>query len=130
MVEGGEERFISAYSSCPVLLIKYKTGCRNPYALTFADAIRKFGGLLKEDNLGQAYQRAGTSFKGQLEQHFVILRETGNQGGHWQGPGQTKQQRKRPWEANIETTQERVNPRETKGRGKVWSGDRGRGGGA
>jgi hypothetical protein len=42
---------------------------------TFVDATAKFGHLLKQVELGEAYRRAGNSFKGQMEQQFIILRE-------------------------------------------------------
>ena len=74
-VEGGEEMYVSAYNSRPVLHITDKTGGRKPFALTFADAITRFGDMLKEESLGEAYRRAGSSFRGQLEQHFVVLKE-------------------------------------------------------
>jgi hypothetical protein len=44
-----------------------------PY--TFTDAIAKYGHLLKQFDLGEAYRRAGSFFKGQLEQKFVVLKK-------------------------------------------------------
>ncbi len=44
-------------------------------ALTFADAISRYGEGLRKDDLGEAYKRAGTAFKGQLLQTFVVLHE-------------------------------------------------------
>jgi hypothetical protein len=44
-------------------------------SFTFTDAIAKYGHLLKQFDLGEAYRRAGSFFKGQLEQNFVVLKE-------------------------------------------------------
>jgi hypothetical protein len=75
-VDCSNEMSVLAYSWHPELCIKDTTGARNIYTLTFADEITKFGDLLKEERLGEAYQRAGISFKGLLEKDFVVLRET------------------------------------------------------
>ena len=48
---------------------------RAPYALTFADSVARFGASLIEDDLHEAYRRAGTGFNGQLRQLFVVLKE-------------------------------------------------------
>jgi hypothetical protein len=55
---------------------------------TYTDAISKYGHLLKQVDLGEAYRRAGTFFKGQLEQQFVVLKESGS------GPLQAQQQQR------------------------------------
>ena len=65
--------YVSAYTSRPVLHAKRGDG-QKPFAFTFADAIQKFGKEIQE-LLGEAYKRAGRAFAGQLEQHFVVLRE-------------------------------------------------------
>ncbi len=44
---------------------------------TFVDAASKFGHLVKQAELGEAYRRAGVAFKGQLAQNFIILKESG-----------------------------------------------------
>ena len=44
-------------------------------AMTFVDTIEKYGHILKEEDLSAAYKRCGKSFKGQLGQHFVVLRD-------------------------------------------------------
>ncbi len=64
-------------------------------ALTFADWVTKFGERVNDDFLGETYRRAGNSFKGQLEQHFVVLKEDGAQCRYQQGDEQQSQQRKR-----------------------------------
>ena len=48
---------------------------QNPRSYSFAEAVTKFGHLVKQVELGEAYRRAGNSFKGQLEQCFIILKE-------------------------------------------------------
>ncbi len=53
---------------------------------TYTDAISKYGHLLKQIDLGEAYRRAGNFFKGQLEQQFIVLKESGA------GPMQAQQQ--------------------------------------
>jgi hypothetical protein len=48
---------------------------------TFTDSIIRYGHMLLKQDLEEAYKRAGTAFKGQMEQHFVVLREvTGGAG--------------------------------------------------
>jgi hypothetical protein len=58
-----------------VIHVKDIAGNRAPYALTFADAVKRFGTKLEEDDLGEAYRRAGRNFEGQLSQLFVVLKE-------------------------------------------------------
>ena len=124
-VEGGEEMYISAYSSRPVLHINDKKGNQKPYALTFADAVTRYNGMIDGDLLGEAYRRAGGSFKGQLEQHFVVLKENGPPGGVGQGQEQKSQKRKRP--LDVPQTRGQTGIARGRGRGKVWIGERGRG---
>ena len=72
-VEGQLSMFVSAYNSRPVIHIKEMNG--SSYALTFADAVARYGNDLQEDYLIDAYRKIGSAFKGQLEQQFVVLRE-------------------------------------------------------
>jgi len=71
---------------------------------TFVDAVVKFGHLLRQVELGDAYRRAGTTFKGQLEQQFIILkesRESGARAARPPGPelgAAAGTSRKRKWE--------------------------------
>ena len=126
--------YVSAYSSRPVLHVVDKSGIQKPYALTFADALTRYKGEVNEDLLGEAYRRAGTSFKGQLEQHFVVLREAGVQGGYQRGLGnqelQRTQSKKRPFEMreSVNQTRETVGRARGRGRGYAGRGDRIRGG--
>ena len=43
----------------------------------FSDALARYGANLTEKNLTEAYKRAGSAFKGQLQQNFVVLTERG-----------------------------------------------------
>jgi hypothetical protein len=78
------------FVSRPVLQVRPKevsgNGNIETRTYTFTDAISKYGHLLKQFELGEAYRRAGTSFKGQLEQQFVVLREQGQVSHHQQQP--------------------------------------------
>jgi hypothetical protein len=65
------------FVSRPVLQIRPAEGTRvtESRSFTFTEAISKYGHLLKQFELGDAYRRAGNSFKGQLEQQFIVLRD-------------------------------------------------------
>jgi hypothetical protein len=73
-----------------------------PKTYSFVEAVTRFGHLVRQVELGEAYRRAGNSFKGQLEQHFIVLRETTDpgqphqaphRGGGHRGPGGKKRPR-------------------------------------
>ena len=68
-----ETMFVSAFSSRPLLHVRPKDDGKRSMAYTFADAITRFGAGLGKNDLGEAYRRAGNSFKGQLQQNFVVL---------------------------------------------------------
>ena len=68
------EMFVVGFTSRPVLQVKRKDGSGQS-ALTFADAVAKFGRLMSRGDLQQAYGRAGTSFAGQMQQNFVVLHD-------------------------------------------------------
>ena len=73
-----DSAYVAAYSSRPILHVRTKTGRGEEVinrAYTFTDAIIKFGRSLVRQDLEEAYKRAGTAFRGQLEQHFIVLRE-------------------------------------------------------
>jgi hypothetical protein len=53
--------------------VKQKEGGQRFMTYNFSDAISKFGGGSREEDLGEAYRRAGHSFNGQLQQNFVVL---------------------------------------------------------
>ena len=63
--------------------------------LTFADAIERFGKKINQEGLGEAYRRAERAFAGQLEQHFVVLRNN-HQGFSNLPHSSSKNEKKRP----------------------------------
>ena len=79
---------VQSYSSRPTLLIKDREGRRKPMNFGFADAVKRYGRILREGDLASAYRKAGTSFEGQLQQNFVVLHDL-NQArpGPWGGKG-------------------------------------------
>ena len=93
-VQGKEELYAAVFCSRPVLHVKDKSGNRSPYVLTYADAVTKYGAKLAEEDLTDAYRRAGTIFDGKLAQQFIVLKENqsglarGNQNYQSRGRGQ------------------------------------------
>ena len=69
------EMSVAPFSSRPVLHIKDMVGSRPPYALTFADTITRYVSNLVDDDLAEAYMRAGPHFDRQMRQTFVVLEE-------------------------------------------------------
>ena len=68
--------FVSGYNSRPVIHVKdVKSGATR--VMTFSDVIDKFGMDIKQDQLINAYQRAGNAFVGQMAQNFVVMRDEG-----------------------------------------------------
>ena len=80
-INDDETAYVNAYASRPVLTLKKKDASLRPLVLTFADAIVRFGKGLADENLQEAYRRAGNSFGGQLQQHFVVLKDEPAPGG-------------------------------------------------
>lgn len=91
-VEGKLDMFVSTYSSRPVLHVKetYQDQVR-AYALTYADAVAKYGDQLDEQYLNDAYRKVGSAFKGQLEQHFLVLKDSDIARAQAQPPDQSRQ---------------------------------------
>ena len=81
-----EDMFVQGFVSRPVLQIKPKNG-GSQRALTYVDAIVKYGGRVGQDELGVAYERAGMSFVGQMSQNFVVLNDKGVRRGGGQSRG-------------------------------------------
>ena len=86
-----EDFFVVGFTSRPVLSVRRKDTL-GQYALTFVDAVAKYGGNLSRGELQVAYGRAGESFVGQLQQNFVVLHDKGEGKGtfgaaHNGGPG-------------------------------------------
>ncbi len=68
---------VAAYSSRPILHVKSRTGANaSNRACMFIDAVIKFGEGLRFEDLDEAYKKEGGALRGQLELHFVVLRET------------------------------------------------------
>jgi hypothetical protein len=99
---------VASYSSRPILHVKTMRAGSSEVtsrAFTFVDAVIRYGSVLAQEDLEEAYKKAGTAFKGQLEQHFVVLREGYNPppsyggrsgAGGGGGAGATAEPRKRP----------------------------------
>ena len=82
-----EDMFAIGFTSRPVLQIRQKTGGAQ-VALTFVDAIGRLGARMVEADFAFAYARAGASFKGQMQQNFVVLTENGvREGARGRGNG-------------------------------------------
>ena len=75
-----------AFTSRLLLQVKPKDGGQMT-TLTFVDAIARMGRRMTETDFGFAYGRAGISFKGQMQQNFVVLHEKGVKvgAGQWGG---------------------------------------------
>jgi len=63
------------FVSKPVMHVRHVDGGSDTKTYTFTDSVAKYGHPLKQVELGEAFRRAGNAFKGQLQQHFVVLRE-------------------------------------------------------
>ena len=83
-----EDMHVVAFTSRPLLQVKPKDGGQMT-TLTFVDAIARMGRRMSEADFGFAYGRAGISFKGQMQQNFVVLHEKGVKAGagQWSGAG-------------------------------------------
>ena len=74
MTNENEDFFVVGFSSRPVLTVRRKDSS-SQYALTYADAVSKFGARISRGDLQVAYGRAGDSFAGLLQQIFVVLHD-------------------------------------------------------
>ena len=71
-----ESAHVASYSSRPILHVKSGSGPgASSRAYTFIDGVIRFGEALRRADLEDAYKKAGSAFRGQLEQHFVVLRD-------------------------------------------------------
>jgi hypothetical protein len=66
---------VAAYLSRLTLHVKDVRKELSSRAYTFIDSVTQFGGAVVREDLDEAYRRAGTAFVGQMEQHYVFLRE-------------------------------------------------------
>ena len=80
------DMFVQGFTSRPVLQVKPKNGGAQS-ALTFVDAISRYGSKVKDADLVLAYERAGMSFVGQMRQNFVVLTDKGVRKGGRQTRG-------------------------------------------
>jgi hypothetical protein len=71
-----EDMLVMGFTSRPVLQVRRKDG-GDQRVLTFVDAIERYGRRVNEGDLCLAYERAGLTFRGQMEQNFVVLTEKG-----------------------------------------------------
>jgi hypothetical protein len=76
------------FVSRPVMQVRSKDGgsISDARSFSFTDAVAKYGHLLKQFELADAYRRAGDHFKGQLEQQFIVLKERRDEGRGSAGP--------------------------------------------
>ena len=112
----GETMFVSAYTSRPVLHIK-RGGEERQQVLTFADALERFGKKINQEGLGEAYRRAERAFAGQLEQHFVVLRNN-HQGFSNMPQSSSKNEKKRPLVDQAEAYDRSLNGGRARGVGR------------
>ena len=83
---GEFDMHVMGFTSRPVLQVKRKDG-GGQFVLTFVDAIVRYRGRVGDSDLRLAYERAGMSFKGQMQQNFVVLNERGVREGGWAARG-------------------------------------------
>lgn len=68
------------FTSRPVLQLK-KKNASGQFALTFVVAVLRYGGKVSESDRGLAYERADVTFKGQMQQNFIVLSKKGSELG-------------------------------------------------
>ena len=73
-----EQAYVVSFISRPIMHIKNKNDASNrpSKSFTFIDAVKQFGSRLRSSDLLGAYAKAGKAFNGQLEQNFVVLKES------------------------------------------------------
>ncbi len=77
-----ETSFVHGFVSRPVLRYEVKEGAASYCSGTgrsynFVDAVSRYGELLQAADLAPAYRRAGQTFRGAMEQYFVLLSDSG-----------------------------------------------------
>ena len=78
-----ETAFVHGFLSRPVMRYEVKESCQSYCSGTgrsynFVDSVSRFGDLLMPSDLAPAYKRAGDTFRGAMEQYFVVLAEVGD----------------------------------------------------
>jgi hypothetical protein len=74
-----ESAFVQSFISRPVM--RYVSEDENlevsgtGRSYSFVDAVLRFGDLVQDADLTSAYKRAGGTFRGAMEQYFILLRE-------------------------------------------------------
>jgi hypothetical protein len=70
--------YVVGFIPRPVMHIKKRGGGdQAPFkTYSFVDAIKYHGAVLVQDDLGGAYAQAGRAFEGQLQQNFIVLRDS------------------------------------------------------
>jgi hypothetical protein len=114
---------VVAFISRPVMHVKSSKWADNiivPRTFTFVDAVAEYGHRMEQIELADAYRRAGTAFKGQMEQVFVILREREDQGRSWDW--QHRQHQQQPEGEGFRKGKKRQREDEDAGEGTSWSG--------
>jgi hypothetical protein len=73
-----EQAYVVSFISRPIMHIKHKNDASNrpSKSFTFIDAVKLYGSRLRSSDLLGAYAKAGKAFTGQLEQNFVVLKES------------------------------------------------------
>ena len=77
---------VMGFTSRPILQIRRKDGS-GQRTLTFVDAVALYGNKVKTVDLALAYERAGRTYMGQMEQNFVVLNDEGVKEGGRQPRG-------------------------------------------
>ena len=67
--------YVTTWDITTKLHVKQAGSLRDSYALTFGEALLRYGRELQKEHLVAAYRRAGQSFGRLLEEHFVVLSE-------------------------------------------------------
>ena len=78
-----ETAFVHGFLSRPVMRYEVKESCQSYCSGTgrsynFVDSVSRFGDLLMPSDLAPAYKRAGDTFRGAMEQYFILLVEDGS----------------------------------------------------
>ena len=70
--------YVASFISRPVIHVKPRNSRneRPTKSYTFIDAVKQFGSQLRPEDLLDSYAKAGRAFAGQLEQNFVVLKES------------------------------------------------------
>jgi len=81
-----QSAYVPNFLPRPILHIKAIDTRRHISSLTFSDAVKEYGGLIKGSNLAPAYKRAGGNFRDQMRQHFVVLEDPEVKGSRFSVP--------------------------------------------